>query len=181
MAKLTSPVIASVMSHVTLSNGCHYWKVRIDQFTGTSNNGFVAIGVAKEFDDGRSIGKKERCDCVYTITWEGKKILHRILGNICDLLLKKTLNWKVGSFYLVYSNLREDVSTFNQRYRAKSKTPAVVARGQFFRKYFKFSLTIHPHSLNLASYGILDPIARGPSVQHQKPSMHRVLIFEQNP
>jgi len=44
------------MSRVTLSNGCHYWKVRIDQFTGASNNGFVAIGVAKEVDDGRPIG-----------------------------------------------------------------------------------------------------------------------------
>ena len=44
------------MSHVTLANGCHYWKVRIDQFTGASNNGFVAIGVAKEVDDGRPIG-----------------------------------------------------------------------------------------------------------------------------
>jgi len=56
VAKLTSPAIASVMSRVTLSNGCHYWKVRIDQFTGASNNGFVAIGVAKEVDDGRPIG-----------------------------------------------------------------------------------------------------------------------------
>ena len=56
VAKLTSPATASVMSHVTLSNGCHYWKVRIDQFTGASNNGFVAIGVAKEVDDGRPIG-----------------------------------------------------------------------------------------------------------------------------
>ena len=56
MAKLTSPAPASVMSHVSLSNGCHYWKVRIDQFTGTSNNGFVAIGVAKEVDDSRPIG-----------------------------------------------------------------------------------------------------------------------------
>lgn len=56
VAKLTSPAIASVMSRVTLSNGCHYWRVRIDQFTGASNKGFVAIGVAKEVDDGRPIG-----------------------------------------------------------------------------------------------------------------------------
>lgn len=60
VVKLTSPVSASVMSHVTLSNGCHYWKVRIDQFVGTSNNGFVAFGVAKELDDGGPIGKM-RC------------------------------------------------------------------------------------------------------------------------
>lgn len=57
MAKLTSPVIANVMSHVTLANGCHYWKVRIDQFSGTGNNGFVAVGVAKKLDDGGVIGK----------------------------------------------------------------------------------------------------------------------------
>ena len=56
------------MSRETLSNGCHYWKVRIDQFTGTSNNGFVAIGAAKELDDGRPIGNKERCDCVILLT-----------------------------------------------------------------------------------------------------------------
>ena len=57
MAKLTSPVIANVMSLVTLANSCHYWKVRIDQFSGTGNNGFVAVGVAKELDDGGVIGK----------------------------------------------------------------------------------------------------------------------------
>lgn len=56
MAKLTNPAIVSVMSRVALTNGCHYWKVKIDQFTGASNNGFVAIGVAKEVDDGRPIG-----------------------------------------------------------------------------------------------------------------------------
>jgi len=44
------------MSRVALTNGCHYWNVKIDQFTGASNNGFVAIGVAKEVDDGRPIG-----------------------------------------------------------------------------------------------------------------------------
>ena len=60
VAKLTSPSIASVMSRVTLSNGCHYWKVRIDQFVGASNNGFVAIGVAKEVEDGRPIGMIRR-------------------------------------------------------------------------------------------------------------------------
>lgn len=65
VAKLTSPVIANVMSHVTLANGCHYWKVRIDQFSGTGNNGFVAVGVAKELDDGGVIGKmiKKRFAC----------------------------------------------------------------------------------------------------------------------
>ena len=58
VAKLTSPVTSSLTGHVTLSNGCHYWKVRIDQFLGTSNNGFVAVGVAKELKDGTPIGKK---------------------------------------------------------------------------------------------------------------------------
>jgi len=48
------------MSRLTLSNGCHYWKVRIDQFVGASNNGFVAIGVAKEVEDGRPIGMIRR-------------------------------------------------------------------------------------------------------------------------
>ncbi|PFX18591.1 E3 ubiquitin-protein ligase TRIM9 [Stylophora pistillata] len=56
VAKLTSPVMVSVMSHVPLANGCHYWKVRIDQFSGTGNNGFVAVGVAKEMDDEGVIG-----------------------------------------------------------------------------------------------------------------------------
>lgn len=57
MAKLTSPVSASVTGHVTLSNGYHYWKIRIDQFLGASNNGFVAVGVAKELKDGAPIGE----------------------------------------------------------------------------------------------------------------------------
>lgn len=49
--------MVSVMSHVPLANGCHYWKVRIDQFSGTGNNGFVAVGVAKEMEDEGVIGK----------------------------------------------------------------------------------------------------------------------------
>ena len=57
VAKLTSPVSASVIGHVTLSNGCHYWKIRIDQFLGANNNGFVAVGVAKEQKDGAPIGE----------------------------------------------------------------------------------------------------------------------------
>lgn len=68
MAKLTSPVMVSVMSCVPLANGCHYWKVRIDQFSGTGNNGFVAVGVAKEMDDEGVIGKMIKkhfacCNC----------------------------------------------------------------------------------------------------------------------
>ena len=57
VAKLTSPVNASVTGNVTLSNGCHYWKIRIDQFLGANNNGFVAVGVAKELKDGAPIGE----------------------------------------------------------------------------------------------------------------------------
>ena len=62
VAKLTRPVIASVTSDVTLSNGCHYWKIRIDQFTGSGNNGFVAVGVTKELQDAAPIGKMRLYD-----------------------------------------------------------------------------------------------------------------------
>ena len=57
VAKLTSPVIANVTGDVVLSSGCHYWKIRIDQFAGSANNGFVAVGVAKELQEGTPIGK----------------------------------------------------------------------------------------------------------------------------
>ena len=57
MAKLTSPVIANVTGDVVLSSGCHYWKIRIDQFAGSANNGFVAVGVAKELQEGTPIGR----------------------------------------------------------------------------------------------------------------------------
>ena len=57
VAKLTGPVIASVEGHLALSNGCHYWKIRIDQFIGSNNNGFIAIGVAKKLVDGAPIGE----------------------------------------------------------------------------------------------------------------------------
>lgn len=63
VAKLTSPVIASVMSHVTLANGCHYWKVKIDQFSGTGNNGFVAVGVTKDLDNQGVIGEIKSFVC----------------------------------------------------------------------------------------------------------------------
>ncbi|XP_073248422.1 E3 ubiquitin-protein ligase TRIM9-like [Porites lutea] len=56
VAKLTSPVIANVTGNVVLSSGCHYWKIRIDQFAGSANNGFVAVGVAKELQEGTPIG-----------------------------------------------------------------------------------------------------------------------------
>ena len=61
MAKLTNPVPASVTGNVTLSTGCHYWKVKIDQFLGNNNNGFVAVGIAKELEDGTSIGNPKSC------------------------------------------------------------------------------------------------------------------------
>ena len=57
VAKLTSPVIANVTGDVVLSSGSHYWKIRIDQFAGSANNGFVAVGVAKELQEGTPIGK----------------------------------------------------------------------------------------------------------------------------
>lgn len=57
VAKLTSPVIASVEGNLALSNGCHYWKTRIDQFIGSNNNGFIAVGVARKLVDGAPIGE----------------------------------------------------------------------------------------------------------------------------
>lgn len=57
IAKLTGPVIASVEGNLALSNGCHYWKIRIDQFIGSNNNGFIAIGIAKKLVDGAPIGE----------------------------------------------------------------------------------------------------------------------------
>ena len=57
VAKLTSPVIASVEGNLALSNGCHYWKIRIDQFIGSNNNGFIAVGVARKLVDGAPIGE----------------------------------------------------------------------------------------------------------------------------
>ncbi|XP_068681372.1 E3 ubiquitin-protein ligase TRIM9-like [Montipora foliosa] len=56
VAKLTGPVLSNVEGNVALSSGCHYWKIRIDQFLGTNSNGFIAIGVAKKLDDTVPIG-----------------------------------------------------------------------------------------------------------------------------
>ena len=50
-------MVSNVEGNVALSSGCHYWKIKIDQFLGTNNNGFIAIGVAKKLDDAVSIGE----------------------------------------------------------------------------------------------------------------------------
>lgn len=57
MAKLTGRVSSTVLGDVDLRNGRHYWKVRVDQFSGGNNNGYIAVGVATSAEQGRMIGK----------------------------------------------------------------------------------------------------------------------------
>ncbi|XP_020900175.1 E3 ubiquitin-protein ligase TRIM9 [Exaiptasia diaphana] len=56
MAKLTGRVSSTVLGDVTLRNGRHYWKVRVDQFSGSNNGGYIAVGVADRAEQGRILG-----------------------------------------------------------------------------------------------------------------------------
>ena len=53
-----SPQCCRVLGNVLLSTGCHYWKIKIDQFSGANHNGYVTVGVARHGDtEGRPLGK----------------------------------------------------------------------------------------------------------------------------
>lgn len=57
MAKLTGRVSSTVLGDVTLRNGRHYWKVRVDQFSGANNGGYIAVGVADRAEQEQILGR----------------------------------------------------------------------------------------------------------------------------
>ena len=58
VARLTSPKSCRVLGNTPLTNGRHYWKVKIDQFCGLNHDGSIAVGVSKRADpEGMPLGK----------------------------------------------------------------------------------------------------------------------------
>lgn len=65
MAKLTGQVSSTVLGDVTVHNGRHYWKLRVDQFTGAKNSGYIAVGVANTAQQDQILGNS--CTCRFLV------------------------------------------------------------------------------------------------------------------